>query len=183
MTAGSAAAAIAAACADACAGTAAAVATVAARAAEDGLIIGTLCVTAIAAVAAVGSLAARGIHRAATDEVERVALGQFDAGTATRQSAGIGACAGDGLALRHVEIHRAPDGQSAAARYSVGETEVVRGVIVRRGVSTAERLARRGASIQCRPVGLGGLRLLIHRSPFVLCPRPLHDGAEQQGKN
>ena len=44
------------------------------------------------------SLAARGIHRAATDEVERVALGQFDAGTATRQSAGIGACAGDGLA-------------------------------------------------------------------------------------
>ena len=31
----------------------------------------------------------------------------------TCQSAGIGACAGDGLALRHVEIHRAPDGQSA----------------------------------------------------------------------
>ena len=94
MTAGAAIAAIRAACADACAGTAAAIAAIAARATEDSIIRNQKCIIAVAAIAAVGSIAARGIHRTAADEAERVALGQFDTGTATRGSAGIGSRAG-----------------------------------------------------------------------------------------
>jgi hypothetical protein len=59
-----------------------------------------ICIIAIAAIAAIGHLAARGIHRAAADEVERVALRQFNADTGARLSAGIGACAGQRLARR-----------------------------------------------------------------------------------
>ena len=74
-----------------------------------------------------------------------------------------------------VEIHRAQNGQAAAAGVAVGETEVARGVIVRRGACAAERLSRGGAGAQCRPVGRGGLCLHIDRLPIALYPRSVID--------
>ena len=182
MAAGSSIAAIRAACADACAGTATAIAAIAARATEDRLIIGTFCVIAVAAIAAVGSIAARGIHRTAANDVERVTLGQLDTGTATRGSAGIGSRAGQRRAVGDVKIHRAPDGQAAAACVAVGETEVRIGVIVRRVTRTAERLSRSGACIQGRPVCRGGLCQCIDFIPVVLRPSSLCNRAQQSDK-
>ena len=83
------------------------------------------CIISFAAVAAVGSVAACGDERAAADEVERVALRQFNAGTGASGPAGIVAHAGHSLARGDVEIDRAEDGEAAAARRRVGEAEVV----------------------------------------------------------
>ena len=140
------------------------------------------CIISFAAVAAVGSVAACGDERAAADEVERVALRQFNARTRAGGGGGIGSRAGKRCARGDVEVHRALNLQAAAARGRVGETEVARDVVVRRVTCAAERLPRRGASIQRRPVGRGGLRLLIDRSPFVLCPRA-RDCRQQHGEH
>ena len=87
--------------------------------------------------------------------------------------------AGHGHAGGDVEIHRAEDGDAAAARRRVGEAEVACDVVVRRVTCTAERPPRGGARAQRRPVRLFGLRHCIDSIPFVLCQRPLHYRAEQ----
>ena len=171
---------IAAACANAGTGTAAAIASVATSAAVKVIIIIIhICVTAIAAIAAVGSIAARGIQRAATEEVKRVALRQLDAGTAAHLSVGMGSRAGDGHAIGHVEIHSAQDGQAAAASIAVSEREVRVGVAVRRGACCANRLSRRGPLSKLCPICRIGLRNCIDFIPTGLRPRSLHYGAEQ----
>ena len=125
------------------------------------------CIISARAVAAVGRIAAVGVQRAAADEVERVALRQLNAGTGARLSAGIGSRAGKRCAGGDVEIHRALDGEAAAADGRIGETEVARGVIVRHGICAAQRPPRRGASAQRRPVRLSGLRLPGDHIPVV----------------
>ena len=139
----------------------------------------TRCGTAVHAIATVGSIAARGIQRAATEEVKRVALRQLDASTGAPLSIGIGSRAGDGHAIGHVEIHSAQDGQAAAANRGIAERKVRVGVVVRRATCCAERLSCRGAFGQGRPVCRGSPCHGIDFIPTGLCPRPLHHGAEQ----
>ena len=137
------------------------------------------CVCAVCAIATIRSIAARGIHRALANDPERVALRQLNAGTGTRLSAGIGSRAGDGYALGQVEIHRALDGQAAAASRAVAEREARVGVVIRRSTCRAERLSRRGAFGQGRPVCRCGIGHCIDLFPTGLRPRSLHHGAEQ----
>ena len=103
-------------CADACTGTAAAVTAFAACARLYPFVLFEISITACTAVAAVGSVAARGVQRAAADDVERVARRQFNARAAADGGGGIGSRAGNRFAGGDVEIHRAEDGQAAAAR-------------------------------------------------------------------
>ena len=66
---------------------------------------------------------------ALAEEEEDVAFRQLDARTGTRGCAGIGTRAGNGLPGGDEKMHRAQDGQAAAATVAVGETQVTRGVI------------------------------------------------------
>ena len=172
--------AIAATCANARACTAATVAagTTAANPCRA-LIITVRCVCAVCAIATIRSIAARGIHRALANNPERVARRQINAGTGTRLSAGIGSRAGDGYTLGHVEIHRAQNGQSAAASRAVAEREVRVGVVIRRSVCRTDCLSRRGTRTQLSPVCRGGIGHGIDLIPTGLRPRSLHDCAEQ----
>ena len=109
-------------------------------------------VTAIRAVTATRSIAARGTDFALAKEEERIARCQLDAGTGTRLTVGTSSRADDGKAIRHIDIYRAQDGQSAAAWCMVAVIDVFAGVVVRRSTCRANRRARRGAFGQGRPV-------------------------------
>ena len=73
------AAASAATCADACSCTAAAVTAIATRSRLTIVFINEISIVAVGTIDPIGSIAARGVHCAAADKVERVAFRQFDA--------------------------------------------------------------------------------------------------------
>ena len=140
-----------------------------------------ICVTAITTVAAIRRIATRGVQRTAADEVERVVRCQLNARTGTSGALGIGSRAGDGYALGQVEIHRALDGQAAAASRAVGERDIPRDVIVRRSACHAKRLSRSGTFIIINgsPVVVSRPSHGIDLIPTGLRPRSLHDGTKQ----
>ena len=140
LTSGATAAAIGATCADArpCSATAIAAGTTGAT--EDSIVRNKVCIISVAAIAAVGSLTARGVDGAAADEVERVARCQLNTCAATCGSAGIGSRAGKRYARGDVEIYRTQDGQAAAASVAVGEREIAVGIVISGSTCCTQRL-------------------------------------------
>ena len=153
-TTGTTCAAVAAPCADARTAAAAAVTAAATRAGLAILVVFKVGIFTVVAMVAAFPVTACGLQPAVAEKVERVARRQFNTRTATRDSGivGFGTRASNRFSRGDVEIHCAPDGQTAAADGRVGETEVARGVIVRRGACRANRVPCRGTRIQGRPV-------------------------------